>query len=92
MIPLPLAEFLWGLSGLCLVRWGAMLGILGPVERSSGLHGLGVHPLAGPAWLGSKLTVLAGNPLGRAGAAENANQSFQYRLSEGAEMAGWTVR
>ena len=45
-----------------------MLGIVSPMERSSGLCGLGVHPLAGPAWLGSKLTVLARNPLGRAGA------------------------
>ena len=54
-----------------------MLGIVSPMERSSGLYGLGVHPLAGPAWLGRKRTVLAGNLLGRAGAVENANWSSQ---------------
>ena len=77
MVPLTLPELPAVASSLCLVRCGAMLGIVSPMERSSGPYGLGVQPLAGPAWLGSKLTVLAGNPLGRAGAVENANRSSQ---------------
>ena len=53
-----------GLSGVYLVRWGA---VHVHVRKSRGAllgrYVLGVHPLAGPAWLGGLLAGCAGNPI-----------------------------
>ena len=86
----------WGLSSVCLDWWGASLWR----GESHGVLfwsvGLGIHPLAGPSWLGSHSLRFAGNLLGARSRQFELQPELLMMLgrnpTEGAKMAGGMAR